>query len=416
MKNKSKILCITLLLFFSNIVTQAQEVTTFAGKYQGDFDGQGTAAQFNYPTGIAIDTNGNLFVVDANNTKIRKITPEGFVSTFAGSSMGSADGTGTTAQFDSPYGITIDAANNLFITDSYSSRIRKITPDGVVSTIAGSIPGFADGTGSEAQFNNPAGIAIDVTGNLYVADKNNNRIRKVTPLGAVSTIAGNASSGLVDGIGTDAKFSVPFGITIDATGNLYVADTFNNTIRKITTTGEVTTLAGSNIIGTLDGIGTAAQFFQPCGITIDALGNLYVADSWSSKIRKITPAGMVTTVAGETLFNYPQGIAIDTAGNLFIADTNNFRIQKIGLFLNKNNFKLVSSFSFYPNPSNEILYVNSNYDGDFIILNQVGQITKSFKVKSNSFNTINISDLSAGIYYVKSVKETNISSQKLIIQ
>lgn len=417
MKNKSIIHNITLLLLFFACSMQGQVVTTFAGSYQGYYDAQGTAAQFNYPTGIAIDASGNLFIVDANNQKIRKITPAGMVSTFAGSSMGSTDGIGTAAQFDSPYGITIDAADNLYVTDTYSSRIRKITPTGLVTTIAGSIPGFADGTGSDARFNQPSGITIDAIGNLYVADKNNNRIRKITPSGVVTTIAGSESSGFVDGVGTAAMFTIPFGITIDAENNLYLADTFNNRIRKITPTGEVTTIAGSNTSGNLDGTGTNAQFNQPCGITVDVKGNLYVVDTWSSKIRKITPAGLVTTIATDSFnFNYPNGIAIDATGNIYIADTNSFRIQKIGLFLNANNFALASGFSIYPNPCNEALCIKSNYDGNLIIVNQLGQTTKFFKVKANSLNTINISDLSAGIYFIKSFDSANTSSQKLIVQ
>lgn len=407
---------IILLLLFFTCSMQAQVVTTFAGNYEGYYDATGTAAQFNYPTGIAIDAAGNLYVIDANNEKIRKITPAGVVSTFAGSSMGSADGTGTAAQFNAPYGITIDATGNLYVTDTWNSIIRKITTAGVVTTIAGSTPGFADGTGAAAQFDGPSGITIDAVGNLYVADKNNNRIRKITPAGVVTTFAGG-TSGFVDGTGTAAKFTIPFGITIDATGNLYVADSFNNRIRKITQEGVVTTVAGSAISGNLDGTGITAQFYHPCGITVDSTGNLYVVDTWNSIIRKITPAAVVTTVSVAPFsFNYPNGIAIDATGDLYIADTNNFKIKKIGLILGTNNFKVVSDFSIYPNPSRGIVNIKSSFDGDFVIVNQLGQKIKSFKVKSDSLNTINIGNLSTGIYFVKSVDGTNSSSQKLIVQ
>ena len=327
------------------------EVSTLAGSDRGDSDGTGTSAQFSYPKGIAIDPSGNVYVADTDSHKIRKITPAGVVSTFAGSSYGFADGTGTAAQFQTPYGITADASGNVYVADTGNQKIRKITPAGVVSTFAGSSFGFADGTGTAAQFKNPYGVAVDASGNVYVADNSNHIIRKITPAGVVSTFAGS-SYGFADGTATAAKFYNPRGVAVDASGNVYVADYGNRKIRKITPAGVVSTLAGSTA-GDVDGTGTSVQFSSPGGITVDTSGNVYVADSGNHKIRKITPAGVVSTLAGSSTvvqddmgmtyneggyidgngatakFNSPYGVAVDTSGNLYVGDANNHKIRKI---------------------------------------------------------------------------------------
>ena len=292
-------------------------VSTFAGGEEGFADGQGSAARFRYPTGIAIDTAGNLYVADSRNNRIRKITPKGEVSTLAGGEEGFADGQGSAARFYYPRDFAIDVAGNLYVADKGNNRIRKITPQGEVSTLAGGEKwGFADGQGSAARFNWPNDIAIDAAGNLYVADERNNRIRKITPEREVSTLAGSDSiggrgidnSGFVDGPGKSARFYQPLGIAIDAAGNLYVADSGNNRIRKVTPAGEVSTLAGGGPTGVknltdepnsfADGQGDAARFNFPVGITIDAVGNLYVVDTGNHRIRKVTPDGKVSTLAG----------------------------------------------------------------------------------------------------------------------
>jgi len=304
-------------------------VSTLAGNGNpGYADGPGNVAEFYFPFDITIDTAGNLYVADSSNNRIRKITPRGEVSTLAGSGRaassaldgGYADGLGEAARFNVPGGITIDKEGNLYVSDSANHRIRKITPRGEVSTFAGDGKrDFADGPGEAARFNVPGDITIDKEGNLYVVDTFNHRIRKISPEGEVSTFAGGSAQtdeegggetnkylgGFSDGQGSAAQFRRPHGIVIDASANLYVADTFNNRIRKITPRGEVSTFAGSGRAalpaldgGYADGPGNVAEFYLPSDITIDTAGNLYVADTLNNRIRKITPKGEVSTLAG----------------------------------------------------------------------------------------------------------------------
>ncbi|MCX6874734.1 MAG: choice-of-anchor D domain-containing protein, partial [Verrucomicrobia bacterium] len=331
-------------------VTSAGVVTTFAGSpgQWGDVDGTGSAARFSYPNGIAVDGNGNLYVANTWSHTIRKVTPAGMVTTLAGRPgyYGSVDDTGNAARFNQPEGIAVDGSGNLYVADTSNHTIRKVTPSGEVTTLAGSPGqwGYVDGTGSDARFFCPTGIAVDGGGSLYVADKFNNTIRKVTPSGEVTTLAGSPHhEGSADGTGSAARFSDPYGIAVDSSGNLYVADYANDTIRKVTAAGVVTTLAGSPLQeGSADGTGGAARFFSPLGIAVDGSGNLYVADEWNHTLRKITPAGLVTTLAGSSgysgsadgtgsaaRYSNPAGISAEGSGNLYVADGSNNTIRKI---------------------------------------------------------------------------------------
>ncbi len=285
-------------------ITTANMVSTVAGTAgsTGSTDGTGASALFRQPGGITIDSTGNLYVADTANFEIRKITPAGVVTTFAGSSANSSykDGTGTAAFFNTPIGISIDFLGNLYVADSANDVIRKISPTGIVSTFVGTadVTGILDGTGLAAMFNAPAGVAVDSAGNTYVADTNNDTLRKVTTLGVVITFDGLAQTmGSNDGLGNGALFNLPTGLAVDASGNIYLADTANSTIRKISPGGVVTTLAGlAGMAGLQDGIGSGAFFNQPKGLTVDSSGNVYVADTGNAAIRKITPAGVVTTL------------------------------------------------------------------------------------------------------------------------
>ena len=296
---------------------------------------------------MAVDTAGNVYVADSSNFLIRKISPAGDVSTLAGSGAnGANNATGTAATFRFPTGVAVDTAGNVYVADLSNHLIRKITPTGTVSTLAGNagISGANDATGTAATFNLPTGVAVDTAGNVYVADLSNHLIRKITPTGTVSTLAGNAGiSGAINATGTAATFNLPTGVAVDTAGNVYVADSSNHLIRKISPAGVVTTLAGTvGVFGSADGNGTNATFNLPSGVAVDTAGNVYVADSSNQLIRKISPAGDVTTLAGTAgatgstngtgaaaRFNNPLGVAVNTDDNVYVADGLNHLIRKI---------------------------------------------------------------------------------------
>jgi sugar lactone lactonase YvrE len=307
----------------------AQVVTTLAGSgATGSADGNGAEAFFSYPQGVAVGPSGNVYVADTSSLKIRKITPQGLVTTLAGNGhSGYEDGIGTQARFFGPLGVAADASGNVWVADQDDGfdgqYIKKITPDGVVVNLI-LYPGFnpiavaVNDSGSlyvldldgglwkistdlkssllttvvpspGASFSTAWGVAVDGAANVYFSGRD--KIRKITPDGNVTTLAGSGSPGNADGAGTSASFRGPKGLAVDSSGNVYVADRGNNTIRKITSSGIVTTLAGSASPGSADGTGTAASFNSPAGVALDASGNLYVADSGNNKIRKITLPG-----------------------------------------------------------------------------------------------------------------------------
>jgi hypothetical protein len=285
-------------------ITSATTVTTLAGSagLAGSADGTGSAARFNQPGGLSATTAGVLGVSDTANATLRVIQTDGTVSTLAGSPTvhGNTDATGSAASFSSPIGIGRDASGNLYIADAMNHTIRKVTSAGVVTTLAGNpgVAGYVDNTGNVARFNYPTGLAVDSNGNVFVADTTNELLRKVTSAGVVTTLAGVVGvTGSTDGLGSAALFNTPGGLAVDSSGNLYLADTGNSTIRKITSGGAVTTLAGlPGIAGFKDGNGSEAWFNQPKALTLDSSGNVYVADTGNAAIRKITPAGVVTTL------------------------------------------------------------------------------------------------------------------------
>ncbi|MCG2792971.1 MAG: T9SS type A sorting domain-containing protein [Weeksellaceae bacterium] len=415
------------LLVASSFSFAQVTVSTLAGSTQGYADGTGTAAQFNYPYGVATDASGNVYVADAANWKIRKITPAGVVTTFAGSTKGYADGTGTAAKFDSPLGVAVDASGNVYVTDSEINIIRKITPAGVVTTLAGStFFGYADGTGTAAHFSHTSGVAVDVSGNVYVGDFNNCRIRKITPAGVVTTLAGGGQ-GYADGTGTAAMFNFPTGVAVDTSGNVYVADYSNHKIRKITPAGVVTTLAGSTQ-GDADGTGTAAQFSYPTGVAVDVSGNVYVADFNNHRIRKISPLGVVTTLAGSTKgyaidgigtaaqFNDPYGVATDASGNVYVTDNGNHKIRKItGAFLSTASYNSLKNLKAYPNPSKGIFVIQTDGNAAVEVFDSTGKQIFSQKVNGQN-STIDLSQYPAGIYLAKVTTDNKQSKTVKLIR
>ena len=322
--------------------------TTFVGRAgnTNGGDGVGTNAFFNQPTGGAMDAAANFYVPDEYNNAIRKVAPDGTVTTFAGKLgvAGTNDGTGGAARFTQPTNLTFDNNGNMYVVDTYAHTIRKITPAGVVTTLAGlgDVPGFSDGTGSAARFNQPNGIGYDTGANvLYVADGENGAIRKVTLSGVVTTIAGGGTSPGHLYYGVEQ-------VAVNSSHLVYVLDAYNSTIWTMNTNGgSVTALAGPGAgsgwpvgSGSADGTGSAARFSFPESLWLDAAGNAFVADYSNDTIRKVTPAGVVTTVGGQpgvigtangtntaALFNLEEGIFVDPWGNLYVADTQSSTIR-----------------------------------------------------------------------------------------
>jgi hypothetical protein len=339
-----------LLLFSLATALRAQDaVTTLAGQalVSGAANGTGTNAAFSDPAAIVVDAGGNFFVADSRNHAIRKITTNGVVTTFAGQLgvAGTANGTGTAAQFNSPCGLAFNTNASFFVSDTGSSTIRKVTSAGAVTTFAGvgGSDGFLDGAVANAWFNSPLGIAVWTNGNVFVADSGNHCIRKISG-GVVTTFAGKPQVwGSANGTGTNAQFNSPCGLKFDSLGNLFVADANNNTIRKITPNGIVTTFAGAaGQDGANDGNLAVARFRGPAELAFDKKGNLFVADSFNQTIRKISTNGIVSTVCGVAgisgtnsgvngvgrLFN-PYGLVVAADGSLVVADTYNELVRVV---------------------------------------------------------------------------------------
>ncbi len=334
-------------------VWRSYMVSTFAPStaQRGDAkDGAGLEARLHSPEGAAVDLEGNIYIADTSNHTIRKVTPEGETSTLAGlaGQSGSADGVGSEARFNLPRGVAVDRMGTVFVADTGNHTIRKISPDGCVTTWVGTAGthGTNDGVGADALFYGPSGVAVDRAGNVYVTDTANYLIRKITPAAEVKTLAGAPGGPFgsnVDGVGSEARFDGSYGIAVDSQGWLYVADYWNSTIRKISPVGEVITFAGApRSTGTADGQGGQARLYHPCGVAVDGADNLYIADTGNHSVRKITPNGYVTTLAGlsgsaggvdgaaaDARFSAPRGIAVDRFGQIYVDDTGNHALRKV---------------------------------------------------------------------------------------
>jgi trimeric autotransporter adhesin len=332
-------------------------LSTVAGNGTAAFDGDGgpaSAAALNLPTSVAVDAAGNLFIADTRNSRIRKVSSSGIISTIAGNGLVGFTGDGapaSNAALNNPQLLAMDPFSNLHFYDGANYRIRKISADGLIATIAGGSSPFPFGDGNaatNANLQNPKNFAFDGSGNMYVADAGNSRVRKIAPNGRISTIAGNGNNGFGGdgGLATQAMLSQPTAIAIDATGNLYVADYSNNRVRKVTPAGIISTVAGGgNPFPTLGdgGIATNAYLNSPYSLAFDANGNLLIGCSGS--IRKLTPAGLISTIAGkpsgdynftgdggpatEARITFVEGLAFDSQGSLYLADAMNARIRKI---------------------------------------------------------------------------------------
>jgi sugar lactone lactonase YvrE len=357
-------------------------ITTIAGTgvagFSGD-TGQGTAAQLRFPRGVAVDSAGNVYIADADNHRIRKVTPGGVITTFAGTGVAGFSGdTGqaTAAQLSTPYGVAVDAAGNVYIADLLNQRIRKVDPSGVITTYAGTgVAGFSGDTGqaTAAQISFPYGVAVDTAGNVYIAALGNQRVRKVDPTGIITTFAGTGVPGFSGDTGqaTAARLSSPVGVGADAAGNVYIADAVNNRVRKVDPTGIITTFAGTGVPGFAGDTGqaTLAQLKVPTGVAVDAAGNVYIADRENSRVRRVDPSGVITTLAGTGAFGFsgdtgqanlaqvavPWGVATDAAGNVYIGDNGNHRVRKVAT--------VPPTASFTANPASGPVPLTVNFNG-----------------------------------------------------
>jgi uncharacterized repeat protein (TIGR01451 family) len=326
-------------------------VTRIAGTglsgYSGD-NGPALNAQLYTPNGVAVDSLGNVYIADSNNERIRKVSTSGVITTIAGSGAYGYVGDGgpaTSAQFSYPTAVAVDSAGTLYIADTFNYRIREVNAAGIITTVAGNgTAGYAgDGAAAgSAEIQYVYNVAVDAGGNLYIADENNNRVRKVDTSGTITTVAGTGTccySG-DGGAATGARLAYPYGVALDTVGNLYIADTSDNRIRKVDTAGFITTVAGNGGYGFSgdDGTAIAAQLASPKGVAVDASGNLYISDSGAARIRKVA-GGIITTLVGGAVndggfavfgqLNQPSGVARDNAGNTYIADTSNNRVRKV---------------------------------------------------------------------------------------
>lgn len=357
MKHRQTLMSIFLLpLVCITVIAHGQRISTIAGLGSYGYTGDGltaTAAELNKAVGIARDAAGNIYIADQYNHCIRKVASSGIISTVVGSGVAGFSGDGgpaTLARLNYPIGIAFDASGNLLIADASNSRIRKVTPAGIITTIAGTGARAYTGDGTaatSAAINLPQDIAQDIAGNIYIADRDNHRIRKINTAGMISTVAGTGIWGYSgDGLpATGATLTQPNGIAVSATGDVYFTDLVNYVVRKVSPAGIITTVAGNGVAGYSGdgGPATAAKLKAPGGLAIDANNNLYISDFNDNRIRKVSPTGVIITVAGIGTHSYsgdggpataaelnrPFGIEVDDTGSIYIADWHNNRIRKI---------------------------------------------------------------------------------------
>ena len=405
---------ILMFLIVTNIVVSGQTVSTFAGSTAngnlfGYSDGPLSIAQFSHPSAVVIESSsGTMYISDGYNKRIRKIA-NGEVSTFAGGSTTfgiDGNGNGINASFGAPEELVLDSAGTLYVVDRGWNSIRKITPTGDVTTLAGStigISGYLDGPGIDARFNYPLGMVIDNLGNLFVTDSFNHKIRKISTTGVVSTFAGS-TIGYLDGTGNIAKFNYPAGITVDNNNNLYVADTQNGVIRKITTAGEVSTVVGNNTISWLT--------FNVHGISRNSAGTMYFTTN-SHGVYSVSSSGTISILGGSppqfgyvdgdfSKFTQPRGITLDQSGeNLYIADYGNSRIRKITLVNLANETFANNKFSIFPNPVNSVLTIQ-NLDNKVIDKISITDLTgKKVLEQNTNSNTVNVEKIQNGMYLLQ---------------
>jgi len=435
---KKLILIVGLALFGWSNNTNAQFISTIAGNGNGGYAGDGgaaTNAQLSAPFGVCVDAYGNVYIADYADQRIRKVSAStGFISTIAGNGTSGYSGDGgaaTNAQLADPTGVSVDASGDVYIADRLNNSIRKVSAStGIISTIVGNgTPGYSgDGSAAtSAQLHTPSGVFVDALDNVYIADEVNNSIRKVSAsTGIISTIAGNGIGGYSgDGsAATSAQLGAPSGVSVDDSGNVYIADAYNNRIRKVSIiTGIISTLAGDGTIG-FSGDGTAAfyaQLYDPIGVSVDASGNVYIADTFNNRVRKIiAPTGIINTWAGSTYgysgdggaatnaqLAYPFGVFVDIYGDVYIADRDNHVIRKVtpgATAITPQPIGNIQGLRLYPNPAITDINITGITGKTSIKMYDVfGKLVLQKEVENNT--TLNTSQLAQGIYTL--VTESN---------
>lgn len=409
------------------------------GSYSGD-GGLALVAGISFPQGMAKDASGNIYFCDTGNSCIRKISPSGIITTVVGNGTYGWSGDGgppTSAQLSAPVSITFDASGNLYIIDIGCHCARKVTSSGTITSIAGIGGPTYSGDGGPAitaGLSSPRGIAVDGSGNVYISDWGNSCIRKINLSGTITTIAGNGFPGYSGdgGVASLAQLNYPYGIAFDVVGNLYITDKTNARIRKIDTSGLITTVAGNGVPGyNGDGIpATSAKISNPEGIKLDVFGNIYFVEAGGILVRKVNTSGIISKVAGigppsgysgdggpatSAQFYQPNDITFDGAGNLYISDPGNNRIRIIcntnclaGIGENNIEDKVI----IYPNPVSNILHIESEYyfepGTEIQITNTLGQVVYKTLFK----NEVDLTNLPSGLYFLRvSSKEKNYISK-----
>ncbi len=416
-----------------------------AGGYSGD-GGQATNAELYGPgpAGICFDVTGNMYIGDDGNNRIRKINMMGVISTFAGNGTQGYIGDGgqaTTAELYQPYSTAFDGEGNLYFSEVSNSVIRKVNTSGIISTFAGTgTAGYSGdgGTATIAKLGGPIGIDFDGAGNLYKADADNNRIRIVNTLGIISTIAGTGTAGFGGdgGQATAATLYSPFDVTFDATGNLYIADSQNNRIRIVNTMGIISTIAGNGTVGYSGDEGQAinAELDKPIGVICDGAGNLYIADYGNSCIRMVNTTGIISTIVGTGTAGFsgdggnataaeldsPHCLAFDVEGNLYISDDNNNRIRKVsnvGQMGLQQYAGINNQVTVYPNPAANSLQVSFSgniENSTLVITDMIGNTIKQVSFNTQNL-TLNINDISEGIYTLSITTTAGMVNKRVVI-
>lgn len=455
----------------SATTTKAQIITLFAGTpdnagYTGD-GGQATAAMFYSPSDIAFDRAGNLYVTDFINNVIRKIDTFGIVRTVAGNGFGAGStttasggytgdgGPATAAELNGPFALAIDRTGNIIFADGYNHVVRKVSTSGIITTIAGNNTAAYNGDGgpaTAAALNNPVGIALDTAGNIYIADDHNNAVRKVDAAGIMTTFAGNHTAGYSGdgGPASAAAINDPIGVGVDKSGNVYIADAGNNSVRKVNTAGIISTFAGNDSAGySGDGGGaTAAQLRSPERIFVDDTGNVYISDFFNNVVRKVSPSGIISTFAGigtgagtgGTAGAYsgdggpataaelwvPSGVAMDYYGRIYICDRGNEIIRRVGPAapIDHSGVKQVAggiiNLNIYPNPVRDggftvKLVTKLPSSAEITITNMLGQIILSTKAATNTAVQLKL-NAPPGVYILSAVTAEGKCSSRLLVE